>query len=334
MKKTQKLVTLLLAIVLVVSMLALVACNKPKVDDGGNKIVKISTTTSVNDSGLMAYLQPYFKADTGYDWEIASAGTGAAIQAARLGNADVILVHSKAQEEPFVAEGFARKVEGYKSERVSFMHNFFIIVGPDANPAGIAEGDTAAVAFNKIAKVGAKFISRDDNSGTHTKELSIWKTASEIEDSSVTLAEQNKDYKGTAKSIKVPTGEWYVQAGTGMGASLTIANEESAYILTDKSTYLSYKKKAEGDKLPNLVISLNAADDMKNTYSILAVNPDGPFVGIDGEKVEKGKVKIDTEAANVFVKWMTSDHAKALIAFYGNTAYGEGLFTIQGGYLA
>ena len=126
---------------------------------------------------------------------------------------------------------------------------------------------------------------------------------------------------------------WYISAGQGMGACLNIANEKNAYVLTDKATFLSYKNNPDGDKLPNLKILYEADNDLKNTYSMLAVKPNAPFFGLDGNALPEGQVKIDTTAADVFVKWMTSEHAKALIAFYGETKYGGSLFTLMGGYL-
>ena len=134
-----------------------------------NKVIRMSTTTSVNDSGLMAFLQPEFEKASGYTLEITSAGTGAAIEKARMGDADILLVHSKTAEEEFIGEGF-------NEERSPFMYNFFVIVGPADDPAGVAGSTTAAEAFQKIADSGSLFISRGDNSGTHNKENAIWKS--------------------------------------------------------------------------------------------------------------------------------------------------------------
>ena len=186
MKQNKKLLALLLVLVIAFTSLALVACADKKGDgDQSKKVVRISTTTSVNDSGLMAYLQPYFKADTGYDWEIASAGTGAAIAAATYGNADVILVHSKKSEEAFVSEGFARVVDGYKSERVSFMYNYFVLVGPNGDPAHAKDAATVKDAFKGISDGKHPFISRGDKSGTHNKEVTLWDESVGIKDNDV-----------------------------------------------------------------------------------------------------------------------------------------------------
>lgn len=332
MKQNKKLLALLLVLVIAFTSLALVACNKDgdKGGDQAKKVVRISTTTSVNDSGLMAYLQPYFKADTGYDWEIASAGTGAAIKAAQNGNADVILVHSKKSEEAFVSEGFARVVDGYKSERVSFMYNYFVLVGPNNDPAGVESAATVKTAFANIKDGSHPFISRGDKSGTHNKEVTLWPSGTLNKDGSNDINDIPAAIRNDPE--KNPTG-WYYSTGLGMGACLTMANETNAYVLTDKATFLSFKNNPDGDKIRNLKILKESDNDLKNTYSMLAVNPNAPFIGLDGKALPEGQVKIDTTAADVFVKWMTSEHAKALIAFYGETKYGRSLFTLMGGYL-
>lgn len=313
MKKTGKLLVVALVIVLVLSVLVLAAC-----DNKTDKVVRISTTTSVNDSGLMDYLQPYFKADTGYDWEIASAGTGAAIAAAKNGNADVILVHSKSQEDAFVEAGFARKVDGYAAERISFMHNFFVLVGPSSDPADIKDieetSNEVKDGFAAIAATKSTFISRGDASGTHTAEVKLWPSSLNI----------------TSDPASAANYSWYVSAGQGMGACLTMANERNAYVLTDKATFLSYKNNADGDKLPNLQILWEESASMQNTYSILAVNPKAPFTdSVTDEALAEGTVKIDTAAADVFVNWMNSVHARYLISRYGIQQYGESLFTLD-----
>ena len=202
-----------------------------------NPVIRLSTTTSVNDSGLLPYLQPIFEADTGYKLEIASNGTGAAIEKARKGDADLLLVHSKSLEETYVNEGFDEK-------RVSFMYNFFVIVGPKEDPAGVKNVKTAVEAFQAIANAGAKFITRGDGSGTNTAELNIWK------------AINNVDPKGK---------DWYINIGGGMGQALTIADEKQAYTLSDKATFLATKT--------SLVILMGESPDMKNTYSMIAVTP-------------------------------------------------------------
>ena len=189
------------------------------------KTVRLSTTTSVNDAGLLAAILPVFEEAYGYTVEIQSAGTGKAIAAAKNGNADLILVHSKKQEEAFVEEGFGRVLEGFDAERLSFLYNYFVLCGPSADPAGAAEAATVLDAFKSIADGKHAFISRGDGSGTHTKELALWP-----EEMGITAeAESFADYT-----------EWYVSANTGMGACLVMAEEMDAYILTDKATFLTF----------------------------------------------------------------------------------------------
>lgn len=245
------------------------------------KVIRLSTTTSVNDSGLLPYLLPTFEEKTGYKVEVQSAGTGAAIQKAIDGNADVILVHAKASEEEFIAGG-------YGVERIPFMYNYFVIVGPKADPAGVKGSADAATAFGKIKESESKFVSRGDESGTHKAELKIW---------------------GEGNEPNAEADKWYISAGQGMGACLTMASEQQAYCLTDKATFLSMKDELDLD------IVLEEGEDMKNTYSLIAVNPEK----IDG---------VNTEGAQAFIDWMLSDEASALIAKYGEEEYGVALFTL------
>lgn len=247
-----------------------------------NPVIRLSTTTSVNDSGLLPYLQPTFEADTGYKLEITSNGTGAAIKLGETGDADCLLVHAKASEEEFINAG-------YGVERIPFMYNYFVICGPSADPAGVKDAANATEAFKAIAAEGkAGFVSRGDDSGTHKAELKIWEAAG-IE----------------------PTADdtWYMSAGAGMGTCLNQASEGQNYILTDKGTYLANKENL------GLEILLEQSDEMMNTYSVIAVNPEkNPDTNIDG--------------ANAFIEWITSDKALELIADYGKADYGEALFYI------
>ncbi|MFZ5975437.1 MAG: substrate-binding domain-containing protein [Bacillota bacterium] len=267
--------------------LSLAACATPSGQQAtpaatapANPTIRVSTTTSVNDSGLLGYLQPLFEKETGYKLEITSQGTGAAIKLGETGDADVLLVHAKAAEEEFIGKGFG-------VERIPFMYNYFVIVGPKSDPAGVAKAKTASDAFKAIAQEGkAGFISRGDDSGTHKAELKIWEAA----------------------GIQ-PKGDWYISAGAGMGASLNTANEKQAYILTDKATYLSMK-----DNL-DLEILLEKNDELKNTYSLIAVNP---------ESAEG----INAEGAQAFITWMTSKATLDKIAKFGVDKYGEALFYI------
>ena len=243
-----------------------------------NPIIRLSTTTSVNDSGLLPYLLPVFEQETGYKVEVQSAGTGAAIQKAEDGNADLILVHAKASEEEFVDKGFG-------VERLPFMYNYFVVVGPKNDPAGIKDSADAATAFGKIRDTQSKFVSRGDESGTHKAELKIW--------------------GDNAPDAAADT--WYISAGQGMGACLSMASEQQAYCLTDKATFLSMQTELDLD------ILLEQGEDMKNTYSLIAVNPEK----IDG---------LNTEGADALINWMLGDEASALIAEYGVAEYGAALF--------
>lgn len=187
--------------------------------------IRLSTTTSVNDSGLLAAILPVFEDTYGYTVEIQSAGTGKAIAAAKNGNADLILVHSKSQEEAFVTEGFGRVVDGFEAERVSFLYNYFVLCGPSEDPAGVKDAATVLDAFKAIADGKYTFISRGDASGTHTKELSLWP-----EELGITAeAESFANYTA-----------WYTSANAGMGACLVMAEEMGGYILTDKATFLTF----------------------------------------------------------------------------------------------
>ncbi|MBQ7599031.1 MAG: substrate-binding domain-containing protein [Clostridia bacterium] len=286
----KKLLAILLAALLVLSLAACGGNNAPDpsaapsqsdaASEVTNPTIRLSTTTSVNDSGLLPYLLPVFESETGYKVEVQSAGTGAAIQKAIDGNADLILVHAKASEEEFINGG-------YGVERLPFMYNFFVIVGPKDDPAGIADCEDAAAAFAKIRESESKFISRGDESGTHKAELKIWGEA----------------------APDAANDSWYISAGQGMGACLTMASEQQAYCLTDKATFLSMEKDL------NLGLLLEKGDDMKNTYSLIAVNPEK----IDGLNVEGAKALID---------WMLSDEASEMIAKYGQEQYGVSLFSL------
>lgn len=276
-----------LSIALSVLMLfSLVACSAGANNEEGtatptpeNPTIRVSTTTSVNDSGLLPYLLPYFEKETGYKVEVQSAGTGAALQKAQDGNADLVLVHAKASEEEFISNG-------YGVERLPFMYNYFVIVGPADDPAGIKGSADAAEAFKKIADAKSNFVSRGDDSGTHKAELKIW---------------------GKDNTPNAETDTWYISAGQGMGACLSMASEKNAYCLTDKATFLSMKNELKSE------ILIAESEDLKNTYSLIAVNPEK----IDG---------LNVEGANALIEWMTGDEAKKLIAEYGQEEYGQPLF--------
>ena len=190
------------------------------------KVIRMSTTTSVNDSGLLAYLLPQFEEAYGYTVEVTSAGTGKAIANAQNGNADLLLVHSKSQEEEFVNAGFSYVLPGFESERLTFLYNYFVLCGPSDDPAGVKDAASVKDAFAAIAEGKYPFVSRGDQSGTHTKEISLWP-----EDLGITAdAESVADYT-----------DWYTYSNAGMGVCLTMAEETGSYILSDKATFLTFQ---------------------------------------------------------------------------------------------
>lgn len=190
------------------------------------KVIRMSTTTSVNDSGLLGYLLPLFEEKYGYTVEVTSAGTGKAIANAQSGNADLLLVHSKSQEEEFVDAGFSYVLPGFDSERLTYMYNYFVLCGPSADPAGVKDAPTVKDAFAAIAEGKYPFVSRGDKSGTHTKEISLWPEELGITDE--------------ADSVEA-YADWYTYSNAGMGVCLTMAEETHAYILSDKATFLTFQ---------------------------------------------------------------------------------------------
>ena len=245
------------------------------------KRLRLTTTTSVNDSGLLEYLRPYILEEANISLEIVSLGSGAALEAGKRGDADVLLVHSPAVEKIFVDEGYGIK-------RSTFMYNFFVIIGPSSDPAQI-KSLSAADALKKIELLESPFISRGDNSGTHSKEKSLWKLA------------------GLDAEVVSTDTSFYVSAGSGMGATLTMASEKQAYTLSDLATFLSMKGKLSLD------IIINKSPDLRNDYSIIVINPD---------KV----ANVDVDTAKAFEEWMLSDRALKLISEYGKDTYKEALF--------
>lgn len=198
----------------------------------------LATTTSTQDSGLLDVILPQFEAESGVRVEVIAVGTGQAIALGKDGNADVLLVHARSLEDAYMAEG-----HGLRREDV--MYNDFVILGPESDPAGVQGSTTAAEAFAKMAEAGASFVSRGDNSGTHTKEKDVWAAAG-IE----------------------PAGEWYISAGQGMGGVLTMADELQAYTLSDRATYLA--RTLAGTEL---VIVMEGDPILFNPYGVMDVNP-------------------------------------------------------------
>ncbi len=214
-----------------------------------NPRIKLATTTSTENSGLLGYLLPIFEGKTGYKVDVVAVGTGAALKLGQNGDADVVLVHARAQEDAFVAAG-------HGVDRRDVMYNDFIILGPASDPAGIASAKTAAEAFARIAAAGAVFVSRGDKSGTHVKELDIWKAV------------------GIA-----PAGEWYKEAGQGMEQVILMADSLPGYTLADRGTWLAVKDKT------SLKICYQGDKGLFNPYGIIAVNPaKWPSANYDGAK--------------------------------------------------
>jgi tungstate transport system substrate-binding protein len=254
---------------------------------GERQVLRLATTTSTADSGLLDAILPDFEAQYNAKVEVVAVGTGQALKLGENGDADVVLVHARKSEDAFVASGFG-------VNRRDVMYNDFIVVGPADDPAGIKGMTKAVEAFKAIAAKQAIFDSRGDNSGTHTKELSIWASA------------------GTT-----PTAElsWYKSLGQGMGETLIAANEQRVYTLSDRATYLAMR-----DRLPNLIILLGGEkiDDnqdrtLLNPYGVIPVNP-------------ARRAGIKAELAEQFAAWLTSPEAQAKIGAFGKDKFGQSLF--------
>ncbi len=241
-KNTWKHVLYLMASILLVFALV-TGCGQGGNSSGGEndnstpKELKLATTTSTYDSGLLDEFLPVFEEKYNYNVSIVSMGTGAALEAGKRGDADVVLVHAKEKELQMVQEGIF-------VDRHDVMYNDFVVVGPAGDPVGIKGGQDAAAAFTQIAEAQAVFVSRGDDSGTHSKEKSIWKKAG-IE----------------------PQGDWYQSVGQGMGDVLRMASEQQGYTLTDRGTYIALRDKLE------LEILVEGDQELFNQYGIMAPNP-------------------------------------------------------------
>ena len=212
----------------------------------------VQSTTSTPNSGLYDYLLPLFQEETGIQVNVVAVGTGQAIKNAENCDGDVLLVHAKASEEKFVANGFG-------TERTDLMYNDFVVVGPASDPAGVAGMTDVQAALTQIAEEGAMFASRGDDSGTHKKELSLW---------------ESTDVDPTAAS-----GEWYRETGSGMGATLNTGIGMGAYVLTDRATWISFGNKQDYQ------ISVQGDDDLFNQYGVIPVSPEKcPNVNADAAR--------------------------------------------------
>jgi tungstate transport system substrate-binding protein len=244
----------------------------------------LATTTSTQDSGLLDVLIPAFEEKTGYTVKTVAVGSGQALKMGEEGNADVLLVHSPAAEKTLVEAGFG-------IDRLLVMHNSFLVVGPPADPAGIKGMESVPDAFTKIAEAESTFVSRGDESGTHTKELGYWKKAG-IE----------------------PAGDWYLESGQGMGATLQIASEKSGYTLTDIATWLAQRS--------GLTLESMVTDDpsLLNPYHVIAVNP-------------AKWPKVNAEGAKAFADFLLSAEGQQMIGEFGVAEFGQQLFVPDGGKL-
>ena len=232
--------------------------------------ITLASTTSTENSGLLGYLLPIFKGESGIGVRVVAVGTGQAMRMAMKGDADVVLVHHRPSEEQFVQEG-------YGVERISVMHNDFIIVGPASDPAGIKGVTDVAAALGRVRSSRAPFVSRGDDSGTHKRELSLW--------GALGLQPGDDD------------GDWYRESGSGQGATLNVASEMDAYCLSDRASWVTFGNKrglellVEGDPL------------LLNPYSVILVNP-------------QKHPHIKAPEGQQFIDWLVSERGQQLIAAY------------------
>jgi tungstate transport system substrate-binding protein len=256
-----------LGLILVASLVAVTAPSTPRAED---KFIIVQSTTSTQNSGLFEHILPIFTKKTGIDVRVVAVGTGQALKNAQNGDGDVVLVHSKPDEEKFVAEGWGVK-------RQDVMYNDFVIVGPASDPAGIAGLKDAAEGFKKIAAAEAPFASRGDDSGTNKAELKLWQDA--------------------GIDPKPASGKWYLETGSGMGATLNTAVGKQAYTLTDRGTWLSFANKGD------FKVLIEGDPKLFNQYGVILVNP-----------AKHPNVK--AKEGQAFIDWLTGSEGQAAIAGY------------------
>ncbi len=233
--------------------------------------IVVQSTTSTQNSGLFDYLLPRFEAETGIEVRVVAVGTGQALNNARNGDADVLLVHAKPAEEQFVADG-------YGVERFDLMYNDFVVVGPASDPAGVSGTSDAVEALARIAERETPFASRGDDSGTHKKEMRLWRE--------------------TGIEPEKASGRWYRETGSGMGATLNTAVGMGAYTMTDRATWLAFRNKGDFE------VHVQGDDALFNQYGVILVSSERhPHV-----KAEQGQA---------FIDWLLGDEGQALIASYG-----------------
>lgn len=240
--------------------------------------ITVASTTSTQNSGLFGDILPKFTKATGIDVHVVAVGTGQAIKQATRGDADVLFVHHRPSEEKFVAEGYGVK-------RYDVMMNDFVIVGPKADPAGVKNEKNVEAAMQSIAKTQASFVSRGDDSGTHKRERSVWKAA--------------------GVDLQKASGSWYRESGSGMGATLNMAQGMGGYALSDRGTWISFKNKAD------MAIVFEGGDNLANPYGVILVNP-------------KMHPHVKTKEGQAFIDWLVSDAGQKAIADY--KLQGEQLF--------
>jgi tungstate transport system substrate-binding protein len=258
------------------------ATGTPIVRSGPKEII-LATTTSTQDSGLLDVLVPEFEKDSGYNLKVIAVGSGQALAMGQRGDADVLLVHAPSSEKALIDDGSA-------INRRLVMHNDFIILGPDKDPAGIKGMSSSVDALKKVFDTGSSFISRGDDSGTDKLEKSLWKKA-------------ELDPKGKS---------WYEESGQGMGATLQIANQRDAYIISDRATYL-----AQSDNL-DLVVLVEGDPILLNVYSVMQVNPD-EFDLVNGP------------GGKAFADFMVSEKTQQMIGEFVDEKSGKPLFTPDAG---
>jgi len=272
-KKGAKVMRKLFSIGLVIGLLCSLAVGTHAADQ---RLV-ISSTTSTDNTGLFGALNPPFEKMLNCRVDVVAQGTGKALKTGERGDSDVVFVHSRPAEDKFVEQGFG-------VNRRDVMYNDFVIIGPKEDPAGIKGTDDAAAALTKIATTKADFVSRGDDSGTHKKERSLWKKA------------------GIA-----PQGQWYIEAGQGMGAVLQIANEKQAYTMSDRGTYLAYQSKID------LLVLTEGDPLLFNPYGIMAVNP-------------AKHPHVNYVLAMAYIGWVTSPEGQKIIREFGKDKFGQALF--------
>lgn len=241
----------------------------------GQDFITVASTTSTENTGLFGYILPMFTDETGIEVRVVAQGTGQALETGRRGDVDVVFVHARPAEEQFVAEGYGVK-------RFDVMYNDFVIVGPDSDPAGTRAAENAVDAMTAIAQAGASFASRGDDSGTHQAELALWSEADII-----------------------PEGAWYLETGSGMGATLNTAVQVPAYALTDRGTWLSFENRGD------LTITYEGDPVLFNPYGVILVSPDR-------------HAHVKAQEGQAFIDWLVSDAGQQAIADF--QVGGEQLF--------